>query len=129
MNGKTKHTQKEKAGKNSQDNRSCRQHKTGKMQRHTAIYFKESGIDPHGFVECEVCGASSVDVNHIDARGMGGNPKKDKEVFENLMASCRRCHNDFADKQAYKEFLKRRHAENFPGKLKYVEETGKIIRI
>lgn len=99
------------------------------MQRHTKIYFRESGIDPHGFTECEVCGTSAVDTMHIDARGMGGNPSKSLDVFENLMASCRQCHDDFGDKQIHKEFLKRRHAENFPGKLKYVEETGKIIRL
>lgn len=99
------------------------------MQRHTKIYFKESGIDPHGWVGCEICNATSVDTGHIDARGMGGNPSKDKDVFENLIATCRQCHDDFGDKQIHKDYLRRIHAENFPDKLSYDHETGKIVRL
>jgi len=97
------------------------------MQNHTKIYFKESGIDPFGFVPCETCGAEAVDTGHLEARGMGGNPSGDKDVFENLIATCRKCHIDFHDKKQYKSYLKRIHAGTFPHLLRYDEETEEII--
>lgn len=99
------------------------------MQKHTEIYFKESGLDPHDFTPCETCGAQAVDTAHIEARGMGGNPSKDKDTFINLMASCRECHNFYGDKKLYKNFLKKRHAANFPQLLEWSEEKEQIIRL
>ena len=74
------------------------------MQKHTKIYLEffdiqydvETGFcDP---VECTIqgsrCKQMSVDIHHIDARGMGGNPNQDKDVIENLISGCRPCHDD-----------------------------------
>lgn len=77
------------------------------MKRHTKIYMNHFGYGQQDFIPCEVCGRTAVDINHIEARGMGGS--KQKDTIENLMAMCRECHLMYADKKQYKEFLKKRH--------------------
>lgn len=74
------------------------------------------GMTEGDFVHCEyhwaqdiVCRA--VDINHIDARGMGGNPSGDKDAIENLMAMCRDSHHRYGDNKNYKELLKKIHAD------------------
>lgn len=65
------------------------------------------GYDVSDFICCEICGGEAVDINHIDARGMGGS--KGKDVIENLMAMCRPHHLEFGDKKQHKEYLKKVH--------------------
>jgi len=77
------------------------------MKTHTQIYMDHCGYDDTDFIPCEICRKRAVDINHIDARGMGGS--KTKDVIENLMASCRKCHNEYGDKSQYKDFLKEIH--------------------
>ena len=67
------------------------------MQRHTEIYFEAFGFDTSDFIPCEICGTKAVDTAHIDARGIGGDPKGLKDRIENLMGKCRKCHNDYGD--------------------------------
>jgi 5-methylcytosine-specific restriction endonuclease McrA len=62
------------------------------MRKHTKIYIDYFGYDTCDFVPCEVCGAKAVDIQHIEPRGMGGS--KTKDVIENLMAMCRKCHHE-----------------------------------
>ena len=69
-------------------------------------YFNYSTSD---FIPCEMCNSKAVDIHHIEARGMGGNPLKDKDVIENLMAVCRQCHIEYGDKAHYKDKLKEVH--------------------
>ena len=61
------------------------------------------------WVACEICGAPAVDIHHIEARGMGGDPQGKKDVIENLMAVCRGCHIKYGDAPEHMEFLKRIH--------------------
>ncbi len=79
------------------------------MQAHTKIYFKAFGFDVSDFVPCEVCGAKAVDIHHINARKMGGDPKKVKDCIENLQALCRSCHNNYGDVLAAMDYLFRIH--------------------
>jgi hypothetical protein len=58
-------------------------------------------------VPCEICGAMAVDIHHIYARGMGGSNLKD--VIENLMALCRKCHTEYGDISDLKEKLQELH--------------------
>jgi 5-methylcytosine-specific restriction endonuclease McrA len=39
------------------------------------------------FIPCEACGRPAVDIHHIHGRGEG------KDVIENLIALCRKCHD------------------------------------
>jgi 5-methylcytosine-specific restriction endonuclease McrA len=48
------------------------------------------GYDTNSWIACEVCGATAVDIHHIESRGMGGS--KHADTIENLMALCRTCH-------------------------------------
>lgn len=63
------------------------------------------------FIPCEVCGKRATDIHHIDARGMGGDPTGKKDVIENLMGLCRKCHNKYGDLEQYLDFLNKRHQE------------------
>lgn len=76
---------------------------------HTKIYLDYFGLTKADFIPCEICGDTAVDIHHIEARGMGGNPSGSKDVIENLQAVCRRCHIDYGDKTEFKEKLKELH--------------------
>lgn len=79
------------------------------MKKHTMTYLNHFGYDISDFIPCEVCGTTSVDIHHIEARGIGGS--KEKDNIENLQALCRACHTKYGDKKQYKQFLKDKHAE------------------
>lgn len=86
------------------------------MKPYTKLYLDYFGYDTSDFICCEMCNAKAVDINHIQCRGAGGTKKKD--VIENLMAMCRKCHLELADRKQYKELLKSVH-------LKYMKYNGK----
>jgi 5-methylcytosine-specific restriction endonuclease McrA len=77
------------------------------MKPYTKIYLDYFGYDETSWIPCEVCGKTAVDINHIDARGMGGSKLKD--IITNLQALCRECHTKFGDQKQYKDFLKEKH--------------------
>jgi 5-methylcytosine-specific restriction endonuclease McrA len=81
------------------------------MKKHTKIYFKYFNIDESSFVPCEICGAKAVDIHHIEARGMGGDPSGKSDVIENLQALCRECHTKYGDITEYKPLLKKIHLQ------------------
>ena len=60
----------------------------------------------------ENCTGTTQDVNHIEARGMGGSKLKD--YIEDLVGMCRPCHLDFEAKKISKEELTEKHLENIP---------------
>ena len=81
------------------------------MKPYVKLYMDAFRYDIGDFIPCEVegpnCGNRAVDVNHIDARGMGGS--KTKDYIENLMGTCRECHNDYGDIKDAKPILKAIH--------------------
>lgn len=77
--------------------------------KYKEIYFEYFGYSRGDFVPCEVCGAEAVDIHHIDARGMGGDPTKSKDTIENLMALCRKDHETYGDIKVYKDLLRQIH--------------------
>lgn len=79
------------------------------MKKHTSIYLNYFGYTIADWIGCEICNSTAVDINHIDARGMGGDPKGKKDVIENLMAVCRACHIKYGDTLEHLEFLKTVH--------------------
>lgn len=79
------------------------------MKSYVKKYLKASGKDEGEEILCEVCGAVATDIHHIQRRGMGGSKTADRP--ENLMALCRKCHEDLGDRKQHKDELKRIHAE------------------
>lgn len=77
------------------------------MQKHTKIYLDAFGYTTADWIGCETCNKTAVDINHIIARGMGGSKGKDR--IENLMASCRKCHNEYGDIKSVREMLFKIH--------------------
>ena len=61
------------------------------MKKHTKIYMKHHGYAPGDFIPCAECGATAVDIHHIEFKGMGGDPSKDR--IDNLEALCWKCHD------------------------------------
>lgn len=80
------------------------------MQRHTKIYMDYFGYTRADFISCEVCGNRAVDIHHIERRGQGGDSQGKKDIIENLMAVCRKCHSDYGDRKEFKDKLKEVHA-------------------
>ena len=74
------------------------------MKKYVKTYLDYFGYDQSSWIACEMCGQTAVDINHIDAKGMGGSKLKDN--IENLMAMCRKCHMDLGDKKEHKVMMK-----------------------
>lgn len=69
------------------------------MKRHTKNYFKYFGYGEQDRILCEMCNCIAVDLHHIHIKGMGGrktyqeNGKTyDIDAVENIIALCRKCH-------------------------------------
>lgn len=73
------------------------------MQKHTKIYYKHFDYGEQDVLLCECCTGQAVDIHHIQGRG------KDKDVIENLMALCRRCHTMAHDEKISKGELQYIH--------------------
>jgi hypothetical protein len=85
------------------------------MKPYTKTYLNYFGYDVSDFIPCEVCGGKAVDINHLEARSRRKDLLND---INNLMAMCRQCHIDLADKKQYKEYLQNIHNQ----KLKDVQQ-------
>lgn len=87
--------------------------KRNEMKNHTKIYFKHFNytIADANNIPCEIpmCNKMTVDIHHIDARGMGGDPTGKKDVIGNLMGLCREHHDLYGDKKQYMEYLQEIH--------------------
>ena len=90
------------------------------MKVHTKIYFEYFGIDYdlatgwHDHIDCELDGKVTVDIHHIEPKGMGGS--RNKDVIDNLIALCRDCHTDAHAEKISKETLQRAHAKKMLAK-------------
>jgi len=87
------------------------------MKPHTKIYITFFGYQIPSDCVCEICGGPAVDVHHIEARGMGGDPNGDKDVIENLMGLCREHHDEYGDVPDCKPLLTEIH-------LKFMKFNG-----
>ena len=61
------------------------------MKKHIKIYLDHHGYGLEDIIPCEKCRAVAVDIHHIELKGMGGDPSKDR--IDNLIALCRLCHD------------------------------------
>ena len=87
------------------------------MKKHTRLYLDFFGFKIPEDCVCEICESPSVDIHHLKSRGMGGDPKGKKDVIENLMAVCRKCHDECGDVPAKMEMLTEIH-------LKFMKYNG-----
>lgn len=95
------------------------------VKHHVRIYLHESEKTADE-LKCEVCFNPASDIHHIQRRGMGGS--KQADMIENLMALCRKCHNQHGDKKDDKEWLQELHnreMEKWPQEQKEQEEKAK----
>lgn len=74
------------------------------MKNHVRVYLEYFGHDQGDFIPSEISGGRAVDICHIDCRGMGGNPTREKDRIENLMAQTREEHLTLVDKVSTKAY-------------------------
>jgi len=86
------------------------------MKKHVKLYHDKLGYYYGEFIPCEVCGGKSVDIHHIDSRGMGGSGRKD--FINNVQALCRHCHIEYGDKKQHIEFLIQKHVKTIERRTK-----------
>lgn len=79
------------------------------MKAHTKIYMDYFGYGLEDFIPCEIDGDKAADIHHIERRGMGGDPKGEKDVIENLMALSRENHDKYGDRKEFIPKLKEIH--------------------
>jgi len=77
------------------------------MKRHVKIYLDHFGYGEQDFVPCEICGRRATDIHHIRPKGMGGS--KEADNIGNLMALCRKHHNDFHEGRVHRDVYIARH--------------------
>lgn len=65
------------------------------MQKHVKIYMTHFDYKGEEYIPCEICKGKSVDIHHVNGRGVG------KNVISNLMALCRTCHNEIHNTSKY----------------------------
>ena len=74
------------------------------MKPYVKLYLDHYGL--HGeFIPCAVCGQESVDIHHIEPKGIGG--RKGMDRIDNLIALCRKCHEDAHRSKLERQYLKR----------------------
>lgn len=93
------------------------------MRKHTKIYLDFFGYKIPEDCFCEICQSPAVDIHHIDARGMGGDPQGKKDVIENLMAVCRHCHENYGDVPECMDALKEVHMKKVNARSKELKNA------
>jgi 5-methylcytosine-specific restriction endonuclease McrA len=76
------------------------------LKSYTKTYFKYFGFDESSWIPCEICGAKAVDIHHLEPRSR---VKAKLNLIDNLMALCRRCHEDCGKSMAMNETAKLIH--------------------
>ena len=80
------------------------------MKKHTKIYFNYFDYFGDEFIPCEICNSKSVDIHHLEAKGLGGS--KTKDYIENLIAVCRDCHVKCHSNKEFNNDAKEIHLKN-----------------
>ena len=90
------------------------------MKTHIKVYLKHFDLGEQDLCTCEVCTKmgridnGGFDIHHIWGRG------KDKDVIENLMCVCRRCHTEIHSGMYSKSMLQYIHNNYLNGhKIKF----------
>ncbi|CAA0254309.1 hypothetical protein V2605_03550 [Tenacibaculum maritimum] len=81
------------------------------MKNHIKIYHSTLGLDYSGYRTSELSNAPGIDLHHIDCKGMGGDPKGEKDRIENIIALTREEHIRYGDKKQYMSFLYTKHMQ------------------
>lgn len=80
------------------------------MAKYKKTYIEHFGYYEGEWIACEVCSKTSIDVHHLDIKGMGGTKKEEK--IEDLIAVCRECHNKCHDHPEFNEKAREIHLKN-----------------
>ncbi|WP_424493912.1 hypothetical protein [Salinimicrobium sp. GXAS 041] len=80
-------------------------------RNYTLIYLNAFGYSKGDFIPSELSGGRAVDVCHILSRGMGGDPQKNLNRIENLMAQTREEHLQLGDKKQTTAYQFRKHRD------------------
>jgi 5-methylcytosine-specific restriction endonuclease McrA len=83
------------------------------MQPHTIVYLEYFGYSTADFIACECCAAKAIDLHHIIPRSKFGKKTKHlQDKIDNIIALCRKCHEDAHAEKLSKEYLQEIHNKN-----------------
>jgi len=64
------------------------------MKQHVINYLEALGFDGYSFMPCELCGASGIEIHHVEPRSKFGSKMKHlQDHVSNLVCLCRICHD------------------------------------
>ena len=77
------------------------------MKKYKRIVMEFFGFAEQDVIPCEnCCKAVAVDIHHIELKGMGGRPRGDLDVIDNLVCLCRGCHDKAHRNPEFNQALK-----------------------
>ena len=82
------------------------------MKQYVKTYLNYFGYDESDFIACEICGAKSVDIHHLEPRSIA---KAKENLIDNLMALCRECHDLCGSSYPFNEGAKIIHRKKLLG--------------
>lgn len=80
------------------------------MVKYKKTYIEHFGYYIGEWIGCEICNNTSVDIHHLDIKGMGGTTKEDE--IEDLIAVCRTCHDKCHDHPEFNKKAVEIHLKN-----------------
>tara|TARA_R100001163_G_C5038164_1_gene176919 strand:- start:733 stop:996 length:264 start_codon:yes stop_codon:yes gene_type:complete len=83
------------------------------MKKYVKIYMDYYDYVIDDVIQCEYCNKVAVDIHHIEARGIGGDPRGHKNQIENLIALCRSCHTKAETNKEFNNYLKKQNKIKF----------------
>ena len=83
------------------------------MKKYIKIYMDYYDYVIDDVILCEYCSKQAVDIHHIEARGIGGDPRGHKNQIENLIALCRGCHIKAETNKEFNSYLKQQNKNKF----------------
>ena len=83
------------------------------MKKYVKIYMDYHDYVIDDVIQCEYCNKVAVDIHHIEARGIGGDPTGHKNQIENLIALCRSCHIKAETNKEFNNYLKEQNKIKF----------------
>jgi hypothetical protein len=82
------------------------------MKSYVKTYLTYFGYDKSSWIACEFCGATAVDLHHLEPRSIA---KSKLNLIDNIVALCRECHIRAEHDKAFNNEVKLIHRKKLLG--------------